>query len=112
MPNSIVHTLSALSSRAKRGICFFLLVCVFMAVKIEAQAKRPQIGGITSVTLLTSDIPADRDFFARTVDPTQYSKLSAEDAVKPFMATLPSGQTIQVTKAKADLPNNLLVNVT
>lgn len=112
MPNKLRIPTRGLSFRVKRAICFFLLVCAFMAVKTEAQAKRPQIGGITSVTFFASNISADRDFFARTVDPTLYSKLSAKDAVEPFVATLPSGQTIQVTRTEGNLPNNLLANVT
>jgi len=54
MPNSYTQVFCNLSSRAKRGICFSLLICALTAAPSGAQTKRPKILGISRVQVLVS----------------------------------------------------------
>src|SRR5262245_24230507 len=50
--------------RAKRGIYFFLCVCVALDYGTAAQAKRPKIAGVAGVTVYVSDITAARHYYS------------------------------------------------
>ena len=53
-----------LSSRAKRGICFFLSVFAFSSATTLAQTKRPKILGISSVRISCDEICKDEAFYS------------------------------------------------
>jgi catechol 2,3-dioxygenase-like lactoylglutathione lyase family enzyme len=71
MADSVLRTHHALSSRANRGIFFFLCLCIVCPLVAIAKnpPKRPRITGIDNVQLLVEDIAAARNFYQRmTVD--------------------------------------------
>ena len=67
------HTV--LSSRAQRGICFFLLLGVLLVPTafrghvsaVESEPHRPRILGIVSVRVLARDLRASRDFYSKVL---------------------------------------------
>src|SRR5437867_4781987 len=71
MPSSPPKNFSALSSGAKRGICFCGIVSwLLLPASISAQnpPKRPRIFRIARVQILTSDISAARSFYSKVLD--------------------------------------------
>lgn len=71
MADSVLRIHHALSSRAERGICFFLCLCVVcpLATIAKNPPKRPRITGIDNVQLLVKDSAAARNFCRKmTVD--------------------------------------------
>jgi catechol 2,3-dioxygenase-like lactoylglutathione lyase family enzyme len=62
-------TQSRLSSRAKRGICFFFIAtALFLSVSAEAAPKRPRIIGIDQVQIAVTNVDAAIPFY-RNVTP-------------------------------------------
>jgi catechol 2,3-dioxygenase-like lactoylglutathione lyase family enzyme len=92
-----------------------LILILAMALAIPAFAKernRPKIFRISSVTFLTSDIPAARAFYAKVADRSASHNAGNANASSPFVVELPSFQSIQITKLSAALPDKLLANLT
>src|SRR5262247_2773750 len=56
---------AAMSSRAKRGICFFSVLLAVPACVVKCEPKRPRILGIDHVQLFTSDISAETEFYRK-----------------------------------------------
>jgi catechol 2,3-dioxygenase-like lactoylglutathione lyase family enzyme len=55
----------ALSSRAKRRICFFFSFCAMAATASRAETSRAKILGIEQVQIFTSDVSAETEFFRK-----------------------------------------------
>jgi catechol 2,3-dioxygenase-like lactoylglutathione lyase family enzyme len=81
MPSLSLKKLNALSSRAKRGICFSLIVCsmssllaLCLAALLSAppaaarEPHRPKILGISHVTIAVTDFCAARDFYSQVLN--------------------------------------------
>src|SRR5436190_20654052 len=63
MPNPYRTIFSTVSSRAKRGICFFVSALAFTALAANSEPKRPRILGIAFVQIFSSDPAAAKDFY-------------------------------------------------
>jgi catechol 2,3-dioxygenase-like lactoylglutathione lyase family enzyme len=106
------------STRAKRGTCFFLLqggiVSLFLLfICTQASARRapqrPRIIGIAGVTIFVSDIPAARGFYQKVINPG-YACDFCED-VPSRSLFLPNGQRIELEQVSAPSPSSLLAEV-
>lgn len=56
---------NTLSSRAKRGICFFVVALMGLATAVSAEPKRPKILGIAYVRIFSSNLGAANPFYVR-----------------------------------------------
>src|SRR5713101_882304 len=63
-----------LSSRARRGICFFLVLGVLACLPSKAQTQRPKIFGIASVQLKVSDISKSKAFYSAALELQRYPR--------------------------------------
>src|SRR5437899_3175315 len=63
MPSSYAKIFRKLSSRARRGICFFFFVLTLTGLAANSEPKRPKILGIAYVQILSSDPAAAKDFY-------------------------------------------------
>src|SRR2546430_1855367 len=57
-------SLPTLSSRAKRGICFFTVFATLFCAHVNAQGPRPKITRLDHVRLYVSDVEKARDFYS------------------------------------------------
>jgi catechol 2,3-dioxygenase-like lactoylglutathione lyase family enzyme len=106
-----LQNLVPLSSRAKRGICFFLIVMsLFLSLPNSAQnpPKRPQILGIAEVKIWATNLPASLDLYSKT-----FNLAHNESAMFPdenFL--LNSFQDIWVRPRHTPMPANLIGQIT
>jgi len=89
-----------------------LATCLSVQGFAKNPLSRPKIFGITSVTFCSNSLPAARDFYAKTVDPLLTCLTCAAEAPGQFVARLPIGQSVLITKSTNDTRTSLLVNVT
>src|SRR5260370_5303092 len=99
---------STVSSRAKRGICFFLATTAFvMLSRMEGSPpdapKRPPIVGIASVTILSTDLPAANDFYRKVIYPESVCNL-CERPPRRFFG-LVTGQKVELLEAPTAASN-------
>ena len=102
----------ALSFRAKRGICFFFVVCMALPASTITAGKatqRPRITRIAGVTILVSDLPASREVYKRLLQP-DYTCDWCEDGPNANF-DLSGGQVISLLPAPSPAPDNLLDEV-
>jgi hypothetical protein len=108
-----------LSSRAQRGICFFLLASTFLPLAAHAQTspQRPHILGIAGVTIYVSDAHSARKFYDSALDqPATSSKRPCFWCEKPpsFSLDIPLNrfQFFAFELSQSHLPSNLIKEVT
>ncbi len=104
---------STVSSRAKRGTCFFLATSAFvMLFRMEGAPpdapKRPPIVGIASVTILSTNLSAANDFYRKVIYPESVCNL-CERPPRRFFG-LVSGQKVELLEAPP-ASSNLLSEV-
>jgi catechol 2,3-dioxygenase-like lactoylglutathione lyase family enzyme len=71
MPESHLARTPKLSSRAKRGICFLLVLGVVACLPSQAQSQRPRIFGISSVQISVTDYCKGIDFYSDVLGRTR-----------------------------------------
>src|SRR5258708_25749419 len=101
----------ALSSRAKRGICFFLIAMgLFLSLPNSAQnpPKRTQILGIAEVRIWATNLPTSLDFYSKTFNLAHDVSVMFPDEnflLNPF-------QDIWVRPGPTPIPANLIDQIT
>jgi len=98
-----------LSSRAKRGICFFLCLCVLMATASRAQTKRPKILGIRYVRFAVSDFCRAYDFYMKILGHSLECQASEESAGGPVV--LNATQLVALSPRGSSGESNLLEEI-
>src|SRR6266849_4737097 len=87
-----------------------LTVATMYSVSVGGEPRRPHIWRIAQVTLLSTDVPAARDFYEKLLPA---GHIACEGCAKvpnnTFMVN--SGQSIYLSRASSPVPANLLVSV-
>ena len=94
-----------MSSRAKRGICFFFALALALGatcVSAQTLAKRPRISGIAEVRFFSTDLTAARNFYTEVLGDRKMSLNSF--AVNPR-------QVVALFEAPSPAPSNLFAEV-
>jgi catechol 2,3-dioxygenase-like lactoylglutathione lyase family enzyme/predicted enzyme related to lactoylglutathione lyase len=112
MPNRQPQKRAPLSSRAKRGICFWgLLTALFVTAPNSAQTppKRPRIFGIANVHILVSDFCRAQDFYAVVLG----QSISCEKGQNPTGGALfvNRNQFVALTTRSSHESNNLIAGI-
>ena len=103
---------SLLSSRAQRGICFFL-VSLLTAIVLSGAPKtpsRPRIFRIQSVEIFTTDIPQARAFYSKVLNNAHNCEWCEEVPGRTF--SLNYGQVVGLSPAPSPTPSNLIEEIT
>jgi len=95
MPNHELQKRASSSSRAKRGICFFLALVFLVPLSAQAQnpPRRPRILGIAEVSFFSTELGAARNFYGQVlgvkeISPNAFS-LNSEQSLALFVAPSP-----------------------
>jgi catechol 2,3-dioxygenase-like lactoylglutathione lyase family enzyme len=113
MPSQLARTLSRLSSRAKRGICFFfaiMLGAIFVCAA-PRPPSRPRILGIAAVHLYSTNIAAARDFYSKSLNPGRLCAWCEEVPREPLAIPLNSHQVVIINSSPEPTPPNLVAEV-
>ena len=94
-----------LSSRAKRGICFFLCLCVLAAADSPAETKRPKILGIRYVRFAVSDFCKARDFYMEILGQSLECQAGEKSAGGPVL--LNASQLVSLSPRRSSAESNL-----
>jgi catechol 2,3-dioxygenase-like lactoylglutathione lyase family enzyme len=102
-----------LSSRAKRGICFFLALVLTSALFVGAQTQpaRPKILGIASVRIYSTNVAGARDFYSKTLNPGGPCLWCEEAPRPPLTVLLNKDQMISIDGSPQPTPSNLVAEV-
>jgi len=102
-----------LSSRAKRGICFFLALSLTGALFVGAQTQpaRPKILGIASVRFYSTNVAEARDFYSKTLNPDGPCLWCEEAPRPPLTVLLNKDQMISIDGSPQPTPSNLVAEV-
>jgi catechol 2,3-dioxygenase-like lactoylglutathione lyase family enzyme len=112
MPSSSQKNFGALSSRAKRGICFFL-ASLFSAIVLSGAPtapSRPRIFRIQGVQIFTTDVPQARAFYGKVLDNAHDCEWCEEVPGRTF--SLNYGQVIGLSPVPLPAPSNLIEEIT
>jgi catechol 2,3-dioxygenase-like lactoylglutathione lyase family enzyme len=96
------------SFRAKRGICFFFSFCALLAVKGNAEPKRPKITRVAGATILVSDLPESREVYRHLL---LLGSCDWCEDVPTSSFDLSTGQVISLQSAPSPTPDDLLDEV-
>jgi catechol 2,3-dioxygenase-like lactoylglutathione lyase family enzyme len=115
MLNLTSQTLRTMSSRAKRGICFLILLGTFGCPVTNAQAQRPKIFGIAWVQISVTDYCKSIDFYAGVFGRTRHSHTDCPppNQVEKFLGTtipLHSGQDLSLGSHGTPDPHKVVNN--
>jgi len=121
MPERLAPKSTVLSSRAQRGICFFLVRAVifcltalflsghlYEAGSAAKEPSRPRILGIAGVTISVSDLPSAGGFYEEIVDPRACNFC---EKIPSRFFVLRTGQQIELEQAALPSPSSLLAEV-
>ncbi len=95
----------------RSALLFAALVCCSVTMG-QDHPTRPKILGIAAVRLYSTNIAAARDFYAKVLGPTGPCLWCEEVPRSPFIMPLNAEQIIFVLGSSAQLPSNLLGEVT
>jgi catechol 2,3-dioxygenase-like lactoylglutathione lyase family enzyme len=113
MPRKPFAKSNALSSRAKRGACFFfaaLLSAIFLSAATKP-APRPHILGIAAVHLYSTNIVGARDFYSKTLNPGGACLWCEEAPHSPLTVLLNKDQMISIVGYPQPAPSGLVAEV-
>jgi len=86
-------------------------LCATTSAVADETHPRPKILGIESVTFYSTNLPAARIFYSRIADPKLTCRMCEQEALQPFIVSLPSGQSVRFISPEGTPPSNLLAEV-
>ena len=117
MINRQIQKCPSLSSRAKRGICFFLAAVAFSAllsgrVAAEEIPQRPRILGIEGVTIYVSNINDARAFYHEVFEDLPKGCRKCKQQLLDLNISLNRFQSILLSPSPSTTPPNLIREIT
>ena len=110
MTDSVLRTHHALSSRAKRAICFFLLMSASASVSAQTP-QRPRITAIDHVRVYAADIDKSREFYSKLIGVRPKGGACLDASPDCLTVGWGRSQTIELEKVPASGTKNWLAEV-